>query len=170
VSETVRLSKVQQEYLVSLSKNGRLTVDEVLADAKRKNSPLHDLYNWDMQKAAEEFWRERTREIIRTIKVVVTTQEYEFKAPCYVRDPDCENGEQGYIAVTALKRNPESARVELLAEFDRAAGVLRRAVNLAKVLGLEREVNGMLNSVVNLKAMIAGTAGKIESIERASAE
>lgn len=131
---------------------GRLTPDAVLADAKRKDSPLHALFDWDAKKAAHQWWIECAREIIRTVKVVVTTTEVTLKAPVYVRDPDATG--QGYRSIVALQREPESAREALREELRRAAGVVTRARHLALALNLADEVDAMLSQIVGLQARL----------------
>ena len=69
-----RLTEQHVAYLVTLERQGRTTAEDVLADAKRPDSPLHDLYDWDVTAAAEAHWLDRTRAIIRLVKVVVHTE------------------------------------------------------------------------------------------------
>lgn len=50
---------------------GRFTVDDVLNEAKKESSPLHEFYIWDVHEAAENYWTERTRFLIRSVKITV---------------------------------------------------------------------------------------------------
>lgn len=50
---------------------GRFTVEDVLNEARKKSSPLHEFYVWDTDAAAEKYWIERTRYLIRSVKITV---------------------------------------------------------------------------------------------------
>lgn len=132
--------------------HGTLTPDAIVADAKRKDSPLHDLIDWDRNKAAKSWWLECAREIIREVKLVITTQEVTMKAPYYVRDPDAKG--QGYKSVVLLQRDPASARQALIDELQRASGVVARARELAVAFGLQGEMDDLLVRIVGLHGRV----------------
>ncbi len=134
--------------------SGRLTPESVVNEARSPDSPLHDLFNWDVEKAAHSHWLDRAREIIRSVHVVINTQRTIVKAPYYVRDPDSEHKEQGYITISAVRGEPDLARQVLVAEFSRAADILRRAHEVARALELEDQVETLLNGVVELRAQV----------------
>src|SRR5690349_2356344 len=104
--------KLTPEQIASVKfledEDGRMTADLVLADAKHDDSPLHGLFDWDADKAAHQWWLECAREVIRAVKVEITTTEVTIKAPFYVQDPDAKG--QGYRSVEALRRDPDAAR------------------------------------------------------------
>ncbi len=143
--------------LHELEHDGKLTPRAVFDEARREDSVLHTLYNWDMAAAAESHWLDVSREIIRKVKMVVTTETIQLKAPAYIRDPDALHSEQGYISVVALRQRPEAAREALVAEFTRAAGNLRRALGVAAVLGLQADVEEMLTRVMGLREGLLST-------------
>jgi hypothetical protein len=135
---------------------GQLTPDAVLADAKSKASPLHTLFEWDKAKAAQAYWLDCAREVIRTVKMVVTTEQVTCRTVVYVRDPDA-GPDQGYRRVDALKSDPVSARQVLIDELTRAAGNIMRARNLAIALGLVSEVDDLLERIVGLRVRVDTT-------------
>jgi len=134
--------------------NGRITPEAVVTDARDPKSPLHELFNWDVQKAAEGFWLDRARSIIRSVEVVIKTHRTVVRTPYYVRDPEAERREQGYVAITTVRNEPELARGVLIAEFSRAADILRRAHEVARALELEEEVDKLLSGVVELRNQV----------------
>ena len=150
-----RITERHVDHIVALERQGRLTPEEVLEDARREDSPLHDLYDWDMTRAAERHWLDRTREIIRVGRVVVHTETQSYMLPRYTRDPDAAPGEQGYLSLDALRVDPGVARRALIAEFERVASALRRARTLAGGLDLEDQVASLLERVVGLQALAA---------------
>lgn len=130
---------------------GRLTPDAVVRDAKRKDSPLHSCFEWDVKKAAAAHWIEQARDLITSIRIVVKTERTNVSAVYYVRDPAAKSGEQGYVSVTKVRTDADMAREVLVAEFGRVADMLRRARELAAALEAQSEVEALLQGVVGLR-------------------
>jgi hypothetical protein len=147
---TIKLSVLQRDRLAWLDVDGRLTPATVVEDAKSVDSPLHDLFEWDKDKAAARHWTDIARRAISSFRVTVTTETVTYQVPQYVRDPDAGR-EQGYVNIGTLRRDEAAARQALVNEFNRAAGSLRRALGLAVGLGLEDEVDGILARVTGLR-------------------
>lgn len=147
-----------QLLAIAAKRNGRLTPDDVVADAKRKDSPLHAMFEWDVKKAAAQHWVDTARAIIGSVEVRVTMDHITVRVPFYVRDPSAKSDEQGYIAVSALSRDHDSARVAIINEFQRAADQLRRARHLAMALGLANEIDGIVASIVDLRDRVKHAA------------
>lgn len=51
---------------------GTITPEIILAEAKKKRSPLHGFFCWDDTEAAEEYRRIQASQLIRRIKVTIT--------------------------------------------------------------------------------------------------
>ena len=130
---------------------GRLTPDAVVRDAKRKDSPLHSCFEWDVKKAAEAHWIEQARDLITSIRIVVRTEHTNVSVVFYVRDPAAKSGEQGYVSVTKVRTDADMAREVLVVEFGRVADMLRRARELAAALEAQSEVEALLQGVVGLR-------------------
>lgn len=65
-----------QEILKQLAdQHGSITPELVLDYAKPKDSPLHQFFQWDNTKAAEEYRLVQARQLIRRIKVEYVTEE-----------------------------------------------------------------------------------------------
>lgn len=129
---------------------GRLTPDMVVQDAKRKDSPLHACFEWDVKKAAAAYWLDQARELITSVRVVVRTEHTNVSSVFYVRDPSAGK-EQGYVSVTTLRTDKEMAREALVSEFSRVADMLRRAREVAAVLECQGDVEDLLKSVIGLR-------------------
>ena len=70
------LTKNQYECLIkSLKENGQLTTSGVLNSAKDENSPLHNIFEWDDQKAGHEYRLIQARQIIRKLNVHIEKNE-----------------------------------------------------------------------------------------------
>lgn len=135
---------------------GRLTPASIVADAKRKDSPLHGLFDWNAKAAAERWWLQRAREVIGSVTLQVSTNESIIKTPCYVVDTAVDGA--GYRHVTALKSDPASARASLVYTLETAAGHLRRAYDLAGPLGMQAEVDGLLERIVGVQRKVIEAA------------
>jgi len=126
---------------------GQLTAQLVVSEAKKKDSPLHDLFDWDQKSAARKHWLYQARALIRSVKVEITNENHKIRCVAYVRDPDCPNEEQGYVSVLSIKTDKERARDVLLQEFGRAAAALERAHAIAAVLEIQSEVSDVMERV-----------------------
>jgi hypothetical protein len=146
----MKLTEEQIARLKTLeSERGELVPSRVVEDAKDKASPLHDLFEWNVKKAAHSHWIQRAREVIGAVTVLVTSTSTVIKAPMYVRDTEA-NGE-GYRSVQALRQDPVSARQSLIYTLEVAAGHIRRARDLSHSLGLEREIDELLDRIVGVQ-------------------
>ena len=133
--------------MIALMHNGKVTPEAVLEDAKDPASPLHGEFDWDQERAAHRYWLERARQIIRSVRVEIETQEVKVSTIAYVRDPSATYDDQGYVAVTVLRKDPDQAREALAYECERAKSALRRAREVAVALDLEAEVDDLLGRV-----------------------
>lgn len=125
---------------IELANNGRLTANDVVEDAKNPESPLHDMFDWNVDRAAHQHWLRRAREIIVSIKVVEKVQEERIECVYYVRDPHQEHDQQGYVSLTTLKSEEQLAMDALRQEFLRAKAIFKRARDLSDVLEIRSDV------------------------------
>jgi hypothetical protein len=146
------MNQTVNDYLIQLHKqHGTLTPDIVVEDAKRPDSPLHDQFDWDVQKAAEEHWREVARQLIRNVRVVITNESRTIRAPYFVRDPECGVREQGYTSVVRVRDDAEIAREVVLAECGRVYAALIRAQSVAAAVGVEQDILQLLQMTLNVR-------------------
>ncbi len=140
-------------YKLAESNDGRLTADIVVAAAKKKNSPLHAYFEqrgaWDQAEAQKRYCVVIARELIRSVRIEVTTTEYSVRAPAFVRDPSAAP-RQGYTSMQNLRNDADLAREVLVEEFARAGAALARAKAVAAAVGMSNEVEELR---VNLGAL-----------------
>ena len=67
--------KVIQEILKVKEKQG-LTAKAIVDQARKKTSPLHDLFEWDNEKASEMWRFQQARVLINEVKVIIEDNEY----------------------------------------------------------------------------------------------
>ena len=139
---------------IAAANGGRLTPEQVVEDAKRKDSPLHAHFTWDVRKAAHAHWIDRARELIRSVRVEIRTDTTVIQAVAYVRDPQAGGNEQGYVAVERLRTDKDLARDALITEFARVGDNLRRARELAAALDVADEVDNLIEQVVGLRRRV----------------
>lgn len=132
--------------------------DIVIEDAKDEASPLHTEFEWDVDRAALEHWRETARRIIRVVTVTVQTHKVIVPVPAYVRDPDSKTKEQGYVATAELRSNKDRAWAALAYEIDRADAAIKRAQRVAIAVGLEDDVEFVRSAIASLKSELQQTA------------
>ena len=152
---------------------GVLTADNVVSDAQRPESPLHGLAiwkGWDREKAAHAHWLETARELIREVRVIVSNETTIINAPFYIRDPDADVDDQGYISVIEIRSDEDRARAALVAEFKRVADMLRRAREIARALGMEEDVERLIAGVSGLREMVSAKQPKRRGPSGSTAE
>ena len=120
----------------SLERRGRLTPDQVVEAARNPRSPLHGRFEWDDSAAAAKWRIEQARELIRTIKVVITIEDREIRVPRYTRDQAAEGDEQGYSSLERTLAEPANAANLISYEFGRSITCLNRAADIAEAMNL----------------------------------
>src|SRR4029077_20904761 len=146
------ISKEKADYITSLADdNGYINPKRVIEAARDPASPIHIDFEWDVKTAAEQHWLDQARTLIRFVKLNVQISNVTVVAPYYVPDPDRPQQSKRYIELTIAGRNTEMARQVLLAELDRIASAIRRAQQIATVLGLSEELEQLLDDVTSIK-------------------
>lgn len=131
--------------------NGTVTPDMVVADAESADSPLHELFEWDDEKAAAQHRLYQARELIRSITVVFVDETTTVQSVGYIRDPRVRSGFQGYVSVATIRTEEDASRAALISEFQRIAALLSRAKLLAVALGMAEELSAIELSVTGLR-------------------
>ncbi len=130
---------------------GRLTPNLVLDEARDPESILHNLFEWDDGLAAHQHRLFQARQIITSVRVVITTEKRKISTVYYVRDPEAGPSEQGYVNIDKLKSSDDLARESIVMEFARAQSHLTRAKLHAEALGLDDDVDALLDSLERIK-------------------
>lgn len=132
-------SKAVVRALKALERDGRLSPGEVVKEAKNKDSPLHDQFEWDDRIAGAKYRLEQAARLIRTIKVTVTHYDIPIQAPQYVRD-GAPASESGYVNILTIKSQSEQAREVMIEEMKRVVNAANRAKSVAAALGAEDDI------------------------------
>lgn len=73
---TKKITQERIKEIIRIKQSKGLTAESVLEEAKKKNNPLHDLFQWDNTKAGEQWRLQQARVFINEIKIVIDTKEY----------------------------------------------------------------------------------------------
>jgi hypothetical protein len=150
------LAKNKAAAIRSLSDGeGYIEPAVVVEEARDPASILHDEFEWDDAVAAEQHRLDTARGLIRFVRLEVEIEETTVIAPYYVTDPTRPPRTQRYVELNRVARDREVAARVLSDELDRILAAIRRATNVAAVLGMSPELEAMLDEVnrVRLKAI-----------------
>lgn len=139
---------------------GALEPDWVIRDAQLDDSPFHGDFNWNVDQAAWEAWRERARHIIASCRLSIREESVTLNSVRYVRDPRADGNRQGYLAVDVARTDPALAGDVLAMECRQLRGYLRRVRELAGTLKLERRYAVLLRAMDALLAAIEAMTSK----------
>lgn len=155
-----RLTKVLRAdidvILRTMAESAPITPERVVKAAENRRSPLHACFEWDNTKAAAAYRLEQARTLIRSVEVTVVVEDRPVEVCYFVRDPSKEAGQQGYVTLDQLRRDPSQARQHLQLEIGAVLASLRRAEEYARVLHMETEFDQVRTSVRTLAARIEG--------------
>src|SRR5258705_4645106 len=97
--------------------NGLLVAEEVVEAARDNASPLHGFFPWDQKKAAQQWWLQEARRLIRVIRVTFPDDSEEKEVPRYVSlRSDRQRPGGGYREAGQVMNNKK-----LLAELEETA-------------------------------------------------
>ena len=143
---------------IARNNGGVLRPFDVVQDARQPDSPLHELFEWDVEEAAQEHWMHTARRIIASVKVNITTETIVLKAPAYVRDPRLQGKEQGYLETSKLRTEHEIAKEVLAGEVQNVISALRRARNVAAALDMESEIDRLMEGFLDMRMRLKDAA------------
>lgn len=100
---------------------GSLTPYDVVQEARRHSSPLHPYFEWDDQKAAEEYRKRQAGHLIRCV-VLAEHENYELTRPIRafvnIAESDTENSYESVIDVLSDDRMREQVLAHLQQSLD----------------------------------------------------
>jgi len=119
-------ANVYGQHILSLMKKKKASIvkpEELVKDAKQKNTPYHGYFQWDNTKAGAEYRKEQARDLLRNIVEVEIVSDKKQDRQVEVRSFHVvsENNERGY-----------SPLEHVLSSKDLTNQVLERALKEAK--------------------------------------
>jgi hypothetical protein len=142
------ISQEKADFIRSLAnEHGFIEPSDLVAAARPKNSVLHDEFEWNSEKAAEAHRIDTARRLIRYVRIELIINEQVINAVGYVSDPNRPSKSRRYVDLTIVAANEMMRQEVLMAELTRIVAQIRRAQEVAAVLGLSRQLAGMLSDV-----------------------
>lgn len=116
----------------------RPSPDQLLNEARKKSSPIHNLFDWNVNRAAEQHWRERATYYLRSLEIVkvsvktgvIVSPPVKFYMPVeYVNHKVTR-----YVPTQRLDDNPEDVGVVLDRFRSEFRGLINRYRNFCNFL------------------------------------
>jgi hypothetical protein len=85
---------------------GEITPEDVLADAKHANSPLHSFFEWDDTAAAEQHRLQQARGLIRSVVAIYTSPDapaQRTRAYVHIKEPGASHYREASHAMSQKK-------------------------------------------------------------------
>lgn len=147
----MKLTKEAVATIKSLEdRRGRLTPEQIVNEARAKDSPIHHFFTWDDSEAAEKWRIEEARELLKRIKIVVQIEERIIRTVAYVHDPQQDTNRAGYV--TVLKVRTQDAAGMMKAELEAISFLLERSYGLSQVKAIE--LPGLAGKIMLIKDQI----------------
>lgn len=140
----------------------KLTPGVVVQDATSSDHPLHPYFTWDDSKAGHRWRLEEARNLIRSVKVVVTVEHKKIEVPAYVSR---STKVSSYVPINEIAHNQSRSRTAIVAECVGARGHLLRARALAIALGLESAFDQLITAVSETEEVVAEQINRQEMTE-----
>jgi hypothetical protein len=144
------------------------TPDDIIEAAESPEHPLHGDFEWDDSKAGHRWRQAQARAILRTVQVISIIHGKTVRHVRYVHNPDAGH-HQGYINVATVEpRSAEALRVLQMC-VGRIRSHIRTARSVAAVLGLEHELQVLLEQLLVIERAAAAKAQRKKSRKKARA-
>lgn len=127
--------------------HGHVTPEHVVDAARAPDHVWHHRFTWDDSVAAHRYRVDQARTLIRSVRYEIRVENRVLSSVAYVHDPDAAADEQRYVSVARIATDEDRARSALITEFTRVASMLRRARDLAAVLGLSDKIADALDTI-----------------------
>lgn len=161
------ISQDKADFIRSLADaDGHIEPSVVVAEARDPKCILHDEFQWGLQDAATAHWIDTAKRLIRFVKVEVTIEDRVFRSVRYVADPAREQKSKRFVDLTIAGRSRAMAREILQAEMERVISAIRRAREIALVLGLDRELDELLADVNRIRAKAKAPRKRAKKLRR----
>lgn len=126
---------------------GHLTADIIIEDAKGEDSPLHDEFEWNDERAAYSHRVQTANALLNGWTVNVTVENRTLKAPVFVRHPEQR---KKFVRVDRMADERELASATLRAEGNRVKAAIGRMSAVAAALGLEERIEALDASLASV--------------------
>lgn len=95
---------------IANKKNGTLNAPDIVEEARDKNSPLNEYFEWEDSEAAEKWRIQQARQLINTIQVVVNYDHTSKTQRAFLSVNETPQGEEKnkvYVTIERVLNEPE---------------------------------------------------------------
>lgn len=143
------VSAEARAVIQQLAQQDELTPERLVAHKEQPDSPLREYFTEDVGEAAHKRWLDEARALIRRVRVEIVVDEVVLSAPRYTHDPESTGA--GYIEVLSVRSDENRSRLVILQELRRAVSALRRANEVAAILGMSAEIGRLITAVTTVQ-------------------
>ena len=104
---TQRLTKEVINEILKIQKDKGLTPEEIVKVAKKKDNPLHDLFEWDNKVASDQWRLQQARVIVNEVKVIVDKKEYFAFESVNIQSDNSQNYNREYVPIVEILSNKD---------------------------------------------------------------
>ena len=141
----------EYEWILSLDLDGEQDAGRLLEAARPEDSPGHGLFDWDAEKAANAHWLDVARGHIRYVTYRYIPGEKRVTRLAgveYVKNPLIPHHESGYLRVSVIATERDTALAALANELREVQGRVTRTRLIAAKLGLADECEAGLREIL----------------------
>ena len=131
---------------------GLLRPEAVVEAASHHESVLHGHFEWDDSKAAFSFRIAQARTLIRSERIPIRIGAITVSAPAWVPASATRGA---YQRLDEIESGSAHAHAVIMDELQRVAGILGRARRIAAVIGLEQELDELLQAATEVRSRAA---------------
>lgn len=149
-----QLQKLVNTRLDELARNkkGQLTAEDVITDARDKNSVLNQCFEWDEKKAAHSHWVSVANRLINGWKYTITVETVNIQIPKMLRTP-------GKVSVFSpigdIRKTRDDQGKAMKSELDRVKSALERARGVATGLELNKTNKHINRALIEIDKALA---------------
>lgn len=145
VAGPTRYDLAREELARIAAESGRVSPEDVVANARAESSPLHEFFTWDDDEAAEKFRLMQAGVLIRRIKITIIRPEPKapegiavdrvraLQSPESERDTPKDKKGGSYLPSATIAKDPELRRALIRTVWRELAAVRKRYAEVAEL-------------------------------------
>lgn len=133
---------------LTVRRGGHLKPNDIVTAARRKSSPLHNLFEWDESAAATEYRRWQARRVLNSLRVVVEVTPGASPEPTVAYySVQTEEAERAYVPAQTVVRHEDMRTYALREALIMLAAARKRYSHLSELSSVFDEVGNVLEAV-----------------------
>jgi hypothetical protein len=138
--------------IAAKSSNGLLVEEDIVEEARPKDSPLHSEFEWDNREAAEQYRLMQANMLIRRVYVTITTPNMVESVRAYVSLGNDRVSGGGYRRMVDVMTDVEQQKELLKTALAELQNFQRRYQSLTALFGVFEEIKRVVSRKSRQKA------------------